>query len=254
MALPSPSRHGTDLTHAFADLAKASRVLPECVLDGELVAVLDSGELSFTKLQSRSGQGPRPNEGFTVHLAAFDVLAVGGKWAVGDSPGPCNRRRLYGPGLGGRPRRSRGRGHETEPALRSRSRLGLVEVAADAQQRGCGPRGERPDPRNAVPRPRSAPKRRSDAGGGGQPSSRFGGTARVASAAPASRRYGGELPGTVGGLPSAEPVWYLPVVPEVVVEIEADQSGPHEFGRFRHRPRVLRVRGDIRVQDLDPGS
>lgn len=62
-----------------------------------------------------------------------------------------------------------------------------------------------------------------------------------------------ELPGTVGGLPSAEPIRYLPVVPEVVVEIEADQSGPREFGRFRHRPRVLRVRGDMRVQDLDPG-
>jgi hypothetical protein len=48
-----------------------------------------------------------------------------------------------------------------------------------------------------------------------------------------------ELPGTVGGLPGADPVRYRPVVPEVVVEIEAEQIGPREFGRFWHRPRVL---------------
>ncbi|WP_151484881.1 hypothetical protein [Streptomyces albicerus] len=63
-----------------------------------------------------------------------------------------------------------------------------------------------------------------------------------------------ELPGTVGGLPGAAPVRYRPVIPEVVVEVEADQTKPREFGRFRHRPRVLRVRGDMRVQDLEPGS
>ncbi|MFG2858807.1 hypothetical protein ACGFZ9_51315, partial [Streptomyces mirabilis] len=71
------SRHGTDLSASFADIAEASRALPDCVLDGELVAVLDSGELAFGKLQSRSGRGPRSHGGFTVHLAAFDVLAVG---------------------------------------------------------------------------------------------------------------------------------------------------------------------------------
>ncbi|MER5896558.1 hypothetical protein [Streptomyces sp. NPDC001876] len=36
------SRHGTDLTAPFADVARAARFLPECVLDGELVAVLNS--------------------------------------------------------------------------------------------------------------------------------------------------------------------------------------------------------------------
>lgn len=84
MALPGPgrrgrlwSRHGTDLSASFADIARASRALPDCVLDGELVAVLDSGAMAFEKLQSRSGRGPRPKEGFTVHLAAFDVLSIG---------------------------------------------------------------------------------------------------------------------------------------------------------------------------------
>jgi hypothetical protein len=59
------------------------------------------------------------------------------------------------------------------------------------------------------------------------------------------------LPGTVGGLPGSPPVRYLPVVPEVVVEIEADQEKPAEFGRFRHRPRVVRLRPDMEVQDLE---
>ncbi|MEN1882358.1 hypothetical protein ACWDBO_50950 [Streptomyces mirabilis] len=59
-----------------------------------------------------------------------------------------------------------------------------------------------------------------------------------------------ELPGTVGGLPGADPVYYRPVIPDVVVEIEADQTGPRELGRFRHRPRVLRVRGDLTADNL----
>jgi hypothetical protein len=40
------------------------------------------------------------------------------------------------------------------------------------------------------------------------------------------------------------------VIPDVVVEIEADQTGPREFGRFWHRPRVLRVRGDLTADNL----
>jgi hypothetical protein len=59
-----------------------------------------------------------------------------------------------------------------------------------------------------------------------------------------------ELPGTVGGLPGAAPVRYRPVEPEVVVEIEVDQQRL-EFGRYRHRPRVLRVRGDLTPALLD---
>jgi hypothetical protein len=61
-----------------------------------------------------------------------------------------------------------------------------------------------------------------------------------------------ELPGTVGGLPGAAPISYLPVIASVVVEIKAGQQRPEEFGRFRHRPRVLRVRGDLTVDVLPP--
>lgn len=61
-----------------------------------------------------------------------------------------------------------------------------------------------------------------------------------------------ELPATVGGLPGAAPVGYLPVIASVVVEIEAGQERPQEFGRFRHRPRVLRIRDDMTVALLPP--
>ena len=59
-----------------------------------------------------------------------------------------------------------------------------------------------------------------------------------------------ELPGTVGGLPGADPILYLPVLPEIVVELQVDQLRP-EFGRYRHRPRVLRIRGDLTPDMLD---
>ncbi|CAM5300689.1 ATP-dependent DNA ligase OS=Kitasatospora aureofaciens OX=1894 GN=lig PE=4 SV=1 [Kitasatospora aureofaciens] len=58
-----------------------------------------------------------------------------------------------------------------------------------------------------------------------------------------------ELPGTIGGLPGSPPTTYLPVEPTTVVEIESHQGTP-EFGRIRHRPRVLRVRHDLAPSDV----
>lgn len=73
------SRHGTDLSRPFSDVADAAAGLPDAVLDGELVAVLTDGSgVAFDRLQSRAGRrGPRPGADFTVHVALFDVLAVG---------------------------------------------------------------------------------------------------------------------------------------------------------------------------------
>ncbi|MEU6201325.1 hypothetical protein [Streptomyces sp. NPDC047061] len=62
-----------------------------------------------------------------------------------------------------------------------------------------------------------------------------------------------ELPGTVGGLPGAGSVLFWPVKPEVVVEIEVDQPCL-EFGRYRHRPRVRRVRGDLTPELIGNGQ
>ncbi|MFG3229578.1 hypothetical protein ACGF07_33015 [Kitasatospora sp. NPDC048194] len=69
------SRHGTDLSRAFSDVVPAAAELPPCVLDGEVIAVLRTGALSFARLQTRSGKGPKPGADFTVQFAAFDALA-----------------------------------------------------------------------------------------------------------------------------------------------------------------------------------
>ncbi|MGW7824345.1 ATP-dependent DNA ligase [Streptomyces puniciscabiei] len=73
------SRHGTDLSRPFSDVADAAAGMPDAVLDGELVAVLDDGSgVAFDRLRSRAGRrGPRPGADFTVHVALFEVLAVG---------------------------------------------------------------------------------------------------------------------------------------------------------------------------------
>ena len=59
-----------------------------------------------------------------------------------------------------------------------------------------------------------------------------------------------ELPGTVGGLRGADPILYLPVLHEIVVERQVDQLRP-EFGRYRHRPRVIRIRSNLTPDMLD---
>ncbi|RSN54007.1 hypothetical protein DMH12_17275 [Streptomyces sp. WAC 04229] len=72
------SRHGTNPSHQFSDVADAVAGLPDAVLDGELVAVLTAGSgVAFDRLQTRAGRrGPARGADFTVHVALFDVLAV----------------------------------------------------------------------------------------------------------------------------------------------------------------------------------
>ena len=57
-----------------------------------------------------------------------------------------------------------------------------------------------------------------------------------------------QLPGIVGGLPGDSEIIYQPVQAVLVVEIEVDTAV--EFGRHRHRPRVLRIRDDLTAGDL----
>ncbi|MGN9821557.1 ATP-dependent DNA ligase [Streptomyces sp. SD11] len=266
------SRHGTDLTAPFADLAHAAQALDDCVLDGELVAVLHSGMVAFSKLQSRSGRGPRPGEDFTVHLAVFDLLAVGDTdWRPRRYE--ARRRRLLelleeGPALI-RPVPATG---DVQAALRWVGALGGVEglvvkpnlpyVAGrssgwlkwrrmhTSEAAVLGVSGRTPATQCLVlGLPRADGRLRA-----------VGVSLPLAQAvrrelAPVLEPTGkdlAELSGTVGGLPGAAPVSYLPVIANVVVEIEADQERPQEFGRFRHRPRVLRVRGDLTVDLLPP--
>lgn len=259
------SRHGTDLSRGFSDVAAAARTVPDAVLDGELVAVLDDGSgVAFERLQGRaSGRGPRPGADFTVHVAFFDVLAVGD---TDTRPWPYVRRRaellrllegapatlrpvpstadpaealewvgalagvegLVGKLSGGRYADGLRSGwvkwrkrHTTEAVV-----IGVTSAAPAAQALVLGrPSGGR---MRAVGVSLPLPQ-----------------LLRVA-VAPLLHPAGAmrELPGTVGGLPGADPVRYRPVEPEVVVEIEVDQERL-EFGRYRHRPRVRRVRGDL---------
>ncbi|WP_328373626.1 ATP-dependent DNA ligase (plasmid) [Streptomyces sp. NBC_00445] len=269
------SRHGTDLSRSFADVAVAAAVLPDAVLDGELVAVLNDGSgVAFDRLQSRAGRrGPRRGADFTVHVALFDVLAVGDTdWR----PRPYTERhtellRL----LDGGPATLRAvpTTEDVGQALKWVGALagveGLVGKRVDApyaaghasgwvkwRQRHTteavviGVTGATPATQALVlGRPHGGVMR---AVGVSLPLAQ---QVRIAVAPLLNAAGGGmqELPGTVGGLPGADPVRYLPVKPEVVVEIEVDQERL-EFGRYRHRPRVRRVRGDLTSELLDEGQ
>lgn len=268
------SRHGTDLSRQFSDVAAAAAGLPDAVLDGELVAVLNDGSgVAFGSLQTRAGcRGPRPGADFTVHVALFDVLAIGDTdWR----PRPYAERRtellrlLEG---GPAPLRAVPATEDAKQALEWVGALagveGLVGKRTGApyaaglasgwvkwRQRHTteavviGVTGRTPAAQALVlGRPKGGRMR---AVGVSLPLAQ---QVRLA-VAPLLHAAGGgmrELPGTVGGLPGADPVRFLPVKPEVVVEIEVDQARL-EFGRYRHRPRVRRVRGDLTSEMLDEG-
>ncbi|MFI9029908.1 ATP-dependent DNA ligase [Streptomyces sp. NPDC053560] len=75
------SRHGTDLTPGFPELAAASAQLPyDVVLDGELVIWAD-GRLAFEHLTRRLNRRPataaRLAEQHPAHFVAFDLLHYG---------------------------------------------------------------------------------------------------------------------------------------------------------------------------------
>lgn len=64
------SRNGKDLSGSFPEIARAARMLPDCVLDGELVAIRD-GRQDFESLLGRLAGGGREE----VTLIFFDALA-----------------------------------------------------------------------------------------------------------------------------------------------------------------------------------
>ncbi|MFI8459145.1 hypothetical protein [Kitasatospora sp. NPDC085464] len=262
------SRRGTDLSTAFADIAGALSQLPEAVVDGEIIALDAHGNLVFSKLQTRA-RGPRRGEDFTVHFAVFDLLALGDTdWRgrrylerraeverlLADAPAsirpmPATADRAaalrWVGGLGGGveglvvkpdlPYRENHRSgwqkwrrtHTVEAVI-----VGVTQAAAPQQAFVLAQpiRGRlRPV---GVTLPIPGPLR--------------------AEVAPLLRPAGpiAELPGTVGGLPGAPSIAYLPVEPTVVLEIEADQAAPTEFSRFRHRPRAIRRRAELTPADL----
>lgn len=89
------SRNGKDLSGSFPEIVRAAGRLPDCVLDGELVAILN-GRQDFDSLLSRLA-GSRVEE---VALVLFDALAWSGsdlrnlpfsaRRRALESAGPCS--------------------------------------------------------------------------------------------------------------------------------------------------------------------
>ncbi|WP_215450157.1 ATP-dependent DNA ligase [Streptomyces sp. ATCC 21386] len=269
------SRRGTDLSRAFSDVADAAAELPDAVLDGELVAVLDDGSgVAFDRLQSRAGRrGPRRDADFTVHAAFFDVLAVG---ATDWRPRPYAERRAEllrlldaGPATlrpvpatedAGQALAWVGALAGVEGLVGKRTLAPYVAGLASGWVKWrerhtteavvLGVTGTTPTTQALVlGRPRLGGMR---AVGVSLP---LAGPLRQA-LAPLLRVAGEEmceLPGAACGLPGTDTVRFWPVEAEVVVEIEADQPGV-EPGRHGRRPLVRRVRGDLSPDLLDEGE
>ena len=66
------TRKGLDWTHKFAAIAKAGAKLPDCILDGEIVALDHNGAPDFAGLQAALSDGK--TEGLVFF--AFDLLAL----------------------------------------------------------------------------------------------------------------------------------------------------------------------------------
>jgi bifunctional non-homologous end joining protein LigD len=73
------TRNGHDWTDQFPDIAREAAQLPECILDGELCALDEAGQPSFSKLRSLIGK--RRTEGLV--LFCFDIL-----WREGEDLRP----------------------------------------------------------------------------------------------------------------------------------------------------------------------
>lgn len=78
------SRNGADVTRTFPEIAKALAVgNRRVILDGEIVALDESGVPSFSRLQRRWPQNRRPNakllRDVPVRFYVFDILEIGGR-------------------------------------------------------------------------------------------------------------------------------------------------------------------------------
>lgn len=257
------SRSGTDITDRFPEITTAVSDLGDVVLDGELVALRhDPPRLDFAALQASWKR--RRAQAVGVYFMVFDVLACDGRDLRGQ---PYHERRQVlverVPTGSGRVQlvtstRDRHAAQEwMDPAYGAVGIEGVVSKRIDVAYRGrCGWWKIRTTltteaavlgvtPRSVV-LGRANRQRQWRAVGLSHPLSRAVSDElldRVSATGPPR-----ELPGVVAGLPGSEDVTYQPTEPNVVVEVETDQA--IEFGRFRHPPRVLRIRGDLTPEQL----
>lgn len=253
------SRAGKDLSARFPEIARAGHLVADAVLDGELVALRD-GRLDFVALQSSAST--RRAGGVGIYFVVFDVLAADGR-DLRSSPYRERRRRL-----------------ELLPGIAAPLQLAPMTTDRNTALAWMRPEYGQAGIEGVVSKQLDAPYRagRSDAwiktrqkvltdalvlgvtGTIGHPDSLVlgqtgpDGVLRAVGlslpltgpqrAALAGRLHPihdqRELPGLIGGLPGTPDFSYQPVTPSMVVEVEADPLV--EFDRFRHRPRVHRVR------------
>ncbi len=69
------TRKGLDWSGKFPEIAAACRKLPDCVADGEIVALDDEGVSDFAKLQAALSDGETANLVYFL----FDLMSVGGR-------------------------------------------------------------------------------------------------------------------------------------------------------------------------------
>ena len=259
------SRSGTDITDRFPEIMPAVGDLGDVVLDGELVALRqDPPRLDFAALQASPRR--RRGQAVGVYFMVFDVLACDGRDL---------RWQPY---------------HERRQALVERVPCGSGRVQLVANTDDHRAAREWMDPAYGAVGIEDVVSKRIDAAYGGRcgwwktratltteaavlgvtsrsvvlgRANRHGQWRAVGLSQPLSRVVSEELldhvsatgapqelPGVVAGLPGSEDVTYQPTKPSVVVDVEADHA--IEFGRFRHPPKVLRIRGDLTPEQLPP--
>lgn len=258
------SRTGTPLAERFPEVVAAVADLGDVTLDGELVAV-HHGRLEFAALQS--GPRRRLHDGITVLFMAFDVLMRDG---VDLRTQPYRQRRAE------------------LVALTERRTAGLVQAVpattdcAEAMQ-WMAPEWGEAGVEGVVTKPMAGPYRAGRRSGWrktralitteaavlgvtrtavvlGLPT-RTGRWRAVGLSQPVSTDLAADLarmlqadgdlarlPGVLTGLPGNSDTTYQPTRITTVVELVVDQAV--EFGRWRHRPRIVRMRHDLRPDDL----
>ncbi|WP_165944754.1 ATP-dependent DNA ligase [Saccharopolyspora terrae] len=262
------SRQGsTALTDRFPEVVGDLVALGEVVVDGELVA-LRGGRLTFSDLQS--GPARRARDQVTAVFVVFDLLAFGDQDLR--TRAYLERRAALGDLL-------------AQPL----PHVQLIEHTMDLQTAGVwmSPDWGEAGIEGVVAKPRAsryAPGQRSgwlkirqthtvdaavlgvigaDTLVLGYPD-RVGRWRVLGLSLPVTRELRAELaarlrlddvrsdpvrlPGIAGGLPGSAEVTYQPVLVNTVVEVAVDTAA--EYGRQRHRSRVLRIRDDLAPADL----
>lgn len=263
------SRQGSlALTERFPDVLADLSGLGDVVLDGELVA-MRHGRLEFSAL--RLGPARRAREGITAVLVAFDLLAIDDIDVRGQ---PLVRRRAQLQALLGHARLAHVQlieqttdrsaalewmspawgqagveGVLTKP-LRSRyltgTRSGWIKTRQTATIEAVvlGVAGA-----DVLVLGQPSPSGRWRVQGLSHPvAPALGAELATQLRLDESHPETAQLPSSVGGLPGAPPITYLPVRPDVIVEITVDTAIDH--GRHRHRITVMRIRDDLTPDDL----